>query len=66
MTRTFVMKIEILMHLRSLKKSRGEVSIYDPIGMDKEGNELPSALYLQKGWGAYTPAIFLFASPMIS
>ena len=32
--------IEILMHLRSLKKSRGEVSIYDPIGMDKEGNEI--------------------------
>lgn len=31
---------EILMHLRSLKKSRGEVSIYDPIGMDKEGNEI--------------------------
>jgi len=28
------------MHLRSLKKSRGEVSIYDPIGMDKEGNEI--------------------------
>lgn len=31
---------EILMFLRSLKKSRGEVSIYDPIGMDKEGNEI--------------------------
>ncbi|MEA4900452.1 RNA polymerase sporulation sigma factor SigK [Desulfitobacterium sp.] len=31
---------EILMHLRSLKKSRGEVSIYDPIGIDKEGNEI--------------------------
>lgn len=31
---------EILMHLRSLKKSRGEVSIYDPIGTDKEGNEI--------------------------
>lgn len=28
------------MHLRSLKKSRGEVSIYDPIGVDKEGNEI--------------------------
>lgn len=37
---------EILMHLRSLKKSRGEVSIYDPIGVDKEGNELTSACYL--------------------
>jgi len=31
---------EILMHLRSKKKHRGEVSIYDPIGMDKEGNEI--------------------------
>ena len=31
---------EILMHLRTLKKSRGEVSIYDPIGVDKEGNEI--------------------------
>ncbi|HEX3014763.1 MAG TPA: RNA polymerase sporulation sigma factor SigK [Desulfobacteria bacterium] len=31
---------EILMHLRSLKKSRGEVSLYDPIGVDKEGNEI--------------------------
>ncbi len=31
---------EILMHLRSLKKSRGEVSLYDPIGTDKEGNEI--------------------------
>ncbi len=31
---------EILMHLRTLKKSRGEVSLYDPIGVDKEGNEI--------------------------
>jgi len=31
---------EILMHLRTLKKSRGEVYIYDPIGVDKEGNEI--------------------------
>ena len=31
---------EILMHLRSLKKSKGEVFIYDPIGVDKEGNEI--------------------------
>lgn len=31
---------EILMHLRTLKKVRGEVSIYDPIGTDKEGNEI--------------------------
>lgn len=31
---------EILMYLRSLKKSRGEVSLYDPVGVDKEGNEI--------------------------
>ncbi len=31
---------EILMHLRYLKKSKGEVSIHDPIGVDREGNEI--------------------------
>jgi len=31
---------EILMYFRSNKKLRGEVSIYDPIGMDKQGNEI--------------------------
>jgi len=31
---------EILMHLRSIKKNRSEVSLYDPIGVDKEGNEI--------------------------
>ena len=31
---------EILMHLRATKKVRGEVSLYDPIGVDKEGNEI--------------------------
>lgn len=31
---------EILMHLRTLNKKKGEVSIYDPIGVDKEGNEI--------------------------
>lgn len=31
---------EILMHLRAMKKTRGEVSIYEPIGVDKEGNEI--------------------------
>ncbi len=31
---------EILMHLRTKKKSRGEVSIYDSIGMDSQGNEI--------------------------
>ncbi|GEN31024.1 RNA polymerase sigma factor [Cerasibacillus quisquiliarum] len=31
---------EILMHLRTLKKVRKDVSLHDPIGQDKEGNEI--------------------------
>ena len=31
---------EILMHLRSTKKTRSEVMLDDPIGSDKEGNEI--------------------------
>lgn len=31
---------EILMTIRSSKKSKGEVSLQEPIGMDKEGNEI--------------------------
>ncbi len=31
---------EILMHLRSTRRTRSEVSLYDPIGVDKEGNEI--------------------------
>ncbi|MGB9802191.1 RNA polymerase sporulation sigma factor SigK [Desulfofundulus sp.] len=31
---------EILMHLRARKKIRSELSLYDPIGVDKEGNEI--------------------------
>lgn len=31
---------EILMFLRASKKNKGEVSLYDPIGTDKEGNEI--------------------------
>lgn len=31
---------EILMHLRARKKVRAEMSIYEPIGTDKEGNEI--------------------------
>jgi RNA polymerase sporulation-specific sigma factor len=31
---------EILMHLRSTRRVRSEVSLYDPIGIDKEGNEI--------------------------
>lgn len=28
------------MHLRYIKKVKAEVSLYDPIGVDKEGNEI--------------------------
>ena len=31
---------EILMTIRASKKTKGEVSLQDPIGMDKEGNEI--------------------------
>jgi RNA polymerase sporulation-specific sigma factor len=31
---------EILMHLRTLKKVKKDISLQDPIGQDKEGNEI--------------------------
>ena len=31
---------EMLMYFRSKKKMRGEVSLFEPIGMDKEGNQI--------------------------
>jgi RNA polymerase sporulation-specific sigma factor len=31
---------EILMHLRATKRAKSEVSLYDPIGVDREGNEI--------------------------
>jgi RNA polymerase sigma factor, sigma-70 family len=37
---------EILMHLRSTRRIRTEVSLYDPIGVDKEGNEFTLTVYL--------------------
>lgn len=40
---------EILMHLRSTRKNRAEVSLYDPIGVDKEGNEFTLRVYLTSG-----------------
>lgn len=36
---------EILMTIRSNKKIKTEVSLQDPIGVDKEGNELPLTGY---------------------
>lgn len=37
---------EILMLFRNNKKSKGEVFLQDPIGVDKEGNEYHSACYM--------------------
>src|SRR5699024_6663104 len=34
---------EILMYLRTLKKSNKDVSLYSPIGQDQEGNEITLA-----------------------
>ena len=31
---------EILMYLRSVKNQKSEMSLYDPVGTDKEGNEI--------------------------
>ena len=36
---------EILMHLRALKKTKRDVSLHDPIGQDKEGNEIRLTCY---------------------
>ncbi len=40
---------EILMTIRADKKCQNEVSLHEPIGIDKEGNELPSIGYLLVG-----------------
>ncbi len=37
---SFDINNEILMHLRALKKTKKDVSLHDPIGQDKEGNEI--------------------------
>lgn len=39
-------RVEILMHLRALKKVKKDVSLHDPIGTDKEGNEITVGDYL--------------------
>ncbi|MBQ6842953.1 MAG: RNA polymerase sporulation sigma factor SigK [Firmicutes bacterium] len=31
---------EILMHIRATRHAKGEVSLFDPVGVDKEGNEM--------------------------
>lgn len=35
-----VIENEILMHLRSMRKARAEISLYEPVGTDREGNEI--------------------------
>ncbi|MFB5662149.1 RNA polymerase sporulation sigma factor SigK [Alteribacillus sp. HJP-4] len=39
---------EILMHLRALKKVKKDISLHDPIGSDKEGNEISLLDVLQE------------------
>ena len=31
---------EILMHLRAVKKTQNEISLYEPVGTDRDGNEI--------------------------
>ena len=47
---------ELLMMLRMRKKTSREVSLYEPIGMDKEGNEI-NLLYIIEGENVDVPEI---------
>lgn len=40
---------EILMHLRAIKKNRNDLLLYDPIGSDREGNEITLLDILETG-----------------
>lgn len=42
-------RMEILMQIRSTKKIQSEVSLQDPIGVDREGNEFPSCSCIPSG-----------------
>lgn len=46
---------EILMQIRATKKIQNEVSLQDPIGVDKEGNEITSSCYTQHVFYANKP-----------
>lgn len=48
---------EILMHLRSIKKNRNDVLLSDPIGSDKEGNEITLLDILDTGAEMVTEAV---------
>lgn len=39
---------EILMLIRNNKKTKGEVYLQEPIGVDKEGNEIPYTCYMYR------------------
>jgi RNA polymerase sporulation-specific sigma factor len=43
---------EILMYMRSKKKMRSEMSLFEPIGTDKEGNEFSLTVYLCEEHGS--------------
>ena len=45
------------MHFRSIKKNKTEVSLYDPIGVDKEGNEISLVDVLGTEPGLVTDAV---------
>ena len=47
---------ELLMYLRSKKKTAREISLYEPIGTDKEGNEI-HLLDIVEGGGQYIEGI---------
>lgn len=49
---------ELLMMLRARKKCSREVSLYEPIGTDKEGNEISLLDIYRKSAGGYRRRIF--------
>ena len=53
-----VIENEILMLIRNNKKTKGEVYLSDPIGVDKEGNEYHLT--------CYTRSIYVFGNSWIS
>ena len=50
---------EILMYLRSKKKSNKEVSLYEPIGTDREGNEIKLYDIIETGEEDVSEKIYL-------
>lgn len=46
---------EILMHLRAIKKNRNDLLLYEPIGSDKEGNEITLLDILDTGGAEVVP-----------